>query len=320
MFSLDVSKGTLSCALTDPATRRLQWERTVHNTPEQVERLLARVPAETPWVLEPTGRDSLSVAKQAVAAGRTVLMAPPRKAKQFLASVQSRAKTDRLDARGLGLFALSAALPPYPIRSEAMERLHQLLVARRGLSRALASLKQRLPELPHAKASLQPAIADLAARLKALDRQIAQERRQLPAARTLQQVHGVGPVTAAAVGACLTSKRFPKSDQFVAYVGLDIAKRESGQRKGERGLTRQGDAELRRLLYLCAQASLRAEGSPFRAQYERERQKGLATTAALCAVARKLAKVCWSLVAHGGEYDPARVYSPRSRAAPKRFP
>src|SRR5688572_24447602 len=111
MFSLEVSKGTLACALMDPATRQPRWQRTVKNTPEQVERLLARVPAEAPWVLEPTGRYSLTVAKQAVAAGRTVLMAPPRKAKKFLESVQSRAKTDRLDARGLGLYALSAQLP-----------------------------------------------------------------------------------------------------------------------------------------------------------------------------------------------------------------
>ena len=42
-----------------------------------------------------------------------------------------------------------------------------------------------------------------------------------------------------------------------------------------------GDAELRRLLYLCAQASVRTTGSPFAQQHERERAKGLASTEVL---------------------------------------
>ena len=124
----------------------------------------------------------------------------------------------------------------------------------------------------------------------------------------LQQVPGIGPVTAARVAARLAASEFTHSDQFVAFIGLDIRVRQSGQRKGHQGLTKQGDAELRRLFYLCAQATLRARESPFVAQYEREQQKGLAKTAALCAVARKLARLCWSLARHGSDYDPTRVY------------
>jgi len=310
MLGLDVSKETLAVALLDPATRKPRWEAEVPNTPAAVAQLLAKVAPECPWVLEPTGRYSVAVAKQARAAGRRVLLAPPRKAKAFLASLQSRAKTDRLDARGLGLYALAADLPPYPLKSEAVERLTQLLTARRGLSLSLASLQQRIVELPHAAAVLKAAVADLRASMHALDRQLAAARRELPLAGRLQKVHGVGPVTATAVAACLTSKHFEKPEAFVAYVGLDVAVRSSGKRKGEWGLTKQGDAELRRLLYLCAQSSLRAQGSPFGAQYEREQAKGMSKTAALCAVARKLAKLCWSLAHHpAASYDPARVYS-----------
>ncbi len=84
--------------------------------------------------------------------------------------------------------------------------------------------------------------------------------------------------------------------------------RQSGKKHGQTGLTKQGDGELRRLLYLAAQANLRAKNSPFRAQYERERAKGLPSTAALCAVARKLARLAWSLHKHGTSYDPLRVH------------
>ena len=75
----------------------------------------------------------------------------------------------------------------------------------------------------------------------------------------------------------MQSKAFPHPDAFVAYCGLDVRVRDSGQRRGHRTLTKQEDAELRRLLYLSAQASLRSAQSPFKAQYERERAKGLST-------------------------------------------
>ena len=78
--------------------------------------------------------------------------------------------------------------------------------------------------------------------------------------------------------------------------------------------TKQGDAELRRLLYLAARANLRCKDSPFKNQYQRELAKGLAKTSALCAVARKLAKVLWSLHRHGTVYEASRV---GTRPAPK---
>jgi transposase len=307
MFSLDVSKDTLSCALFDPQTRKVLWETCVPNSVPAIAKLLDRVPAERPWVMEPTGRYSLSVAKQAVAAGRQVLLAPPRKAKRFLESIQSRAKTDRLDARGLGQYALAADLAPYPIRSDDMEALHQLLTARTGLSRSLSSLRQQRKELPCAAEPLHAAMTALEAQLKVLDAQIAKATAPLPDAARLDAVPGIGPVTAAAAVACLKSKAFSHPDKFVAYLGFDIAVRQSGRRSGERGLTKEGDAELRRLFFLCAQANRRCKKSPFKAQYERERAKGLSTTAALCAVARKMARVCWSLVAHQEKYNPDRV-------------
>lgn len=124
----------------------------------------------------------------------------------------------------------------------------------------------------------------------------------------LEKVPGIGPITAATVASRLVERSFPHSDSFVAYCGLDVAIKQSGQKRGNYGLTKQGDAELRRLLYLCAQSSVRAKNSPFKAHYEREQAKGLSKTAALCAVARKMARLCWSLVEHNQSYDPDRVY------------
>lgn len=311
MLGIDVSKDTLVCNLLDPNTRKSRWERTLPNTSQGILQLLKQTPAETPWVLEPTGRYSLPVVKQARAAGRQVLLAPPRKAQAYLRSIQTRAKTDRLDSYGLGLFALSVPLAPYPVKSDAVERLDQLLAARKGIAEAMTALRLRIAELPHAAVPLTKAVAELEAQRDALEREISQltaDHAEFAPVGELLKVPGIGRVTAAAAVSRLQAKQFSHPDQFVAYIGLDVAIRQSGKRKGERGLTKEGDAELRRLFYCCAQASLRAKESPFAAQYERELKKGLPPTAALCAVARKMARLCWSLFHHQSQYDPKRIY------------
>jgi len=84
--------------------------------------------------------------------------------------------------------------------------------------------------------------------------------------------------------------------------------RQSGQKSGNTGLTKQGDGEVRRLLYLAAQANLKTHDSLFKAHYGRERAKGLSSTAALNVVARKIARLAWSLKTHGTTYQPTRVY------------
>jgi len=309
MLGIDVSKDWLSVCCWDARRGCVRWLREVPNSEEGVRLLLEGTSSREAWALEPTGRYSELVARLGIAQGRQVLLAPPRAAKQFLASLRPRAKTDRLDAQGLARYASSVPLKPFRLKEEAMERLWQLLGARRSLALSLATFRQQRQALPQAQQHLRAACAALGEQLKALDREIAELARREPAAARLQKVPGIGPVSAATLVVRLKTSQFSNYDQFVAYMGLDLRVCDSGERRGRRVLSHHGDAELRRLLYLCAQASLRTKDSPFALQYERERAKGLASTQALCAVARKLAKVAWALVRSGADYDPNRVYS-----------
>ncbi len=191
-----------------------------------------------------------------------------------------------------------------------MDTLDQLLSARKLLAKSAAKLQQQQQELPEAAPYLEVALAALQTQVKALDKQIASLCQTTPtfeAAKRLQSVPGIGPVTSAAVTSRLTAKGFAHPDAFVAYCGLDLRVADSGEKRGKRTVSKRGDAELRRLLYLAAQSNLRCKFSPFRDQYERERAKGLSSTAALVVVARKLAKVCWSLHKRGGTYEENRV-------------
>ena len=137
MLGIDVSKDTLHCTLIDAASRHIRWSRTYPNTPQGHKSLLKATAPDVCWALEPAGSYSTQLVKVARGAGRDVPLAEPRRVKRFLQSQSPRAKCDRLDSVGLGLYALCCELPPYPLKSEKVEQLDQLVKARKGLGTAL---------------------------------------------------------------------------------------------------------------------------------------------------------------------------------------
>jgi len=114
------------------------------------------------------------------------------------------------------------------------------------------------------------------------------------------------PLTATALTVRLLSLGFDRYDQFVAYIGLDLRVCESGSFRGHRKLSRRGDATLRWLLYLAARARCAAKIGPSESAMTGSAPKASPPPRPV-RVARKLAKVAWSL-AHTGEcYRAARV-------------
>ena len=311
VLGIDVSKHTLHTTLLPAEGETPLWQRVYLNDPRGLTALLQVAPPDAAWVLEPTGRYHLAAVEAALATGRQVLSAEPRAARLFLRSRDPRAKTDRVDSLGLALFGRARALPAFRQRNPVVDEVHDLLAARKGLSLARARLSQQCQELHYGTAALQAGIDELSRQLRHLDAQIAAltvAGEGLAVVQRLQQVPGIGPVTAASLAARLVAGQFPRAESFVAYVGLDITVRQSGQSASRGRLSRRGDAELRRLLYLAAMAACRAKRSPFAAQYAHEKAKGLSCTAAYNAVARKLAKLAWSIYQHRTTYDPDRVY------------
>jgi transposase len=320
MLGIDVSKRTLHGTLVDPSTQKVCWSMEVTNDPTGIARLLRRTPATVTWVLEPTGRYHELLVHLAHAQGRDVRMAQPKRAKYYLNSLQDRAKHDHVDSYGLARYGLAQSLPAFPVKRAKLDQLEQLQAARRGVVQTLMQLQQQAQDLPLATAELTPAISALQERQRALERAIEALLQQVAGAERIQRlraVHGIGPITSTALLTCLLTRPFLCADAFVAFTGLDPKVREAGTQKGQSRLSKQGPGELRRLLYLAARSNLTIKDSPYRAQYERELAKGLCPQAALCAVARKLARTCWSLLAHASDYDPQRVHQASVRGSSK---
>lgn len=157
-------------------------------------------------------------------------------------------------------------------------------------------------------------IASFTQQIRAYDRQIETLcQAQYPETRSLQQVSGVGPLTALAFVLTLEDpSRFPKSRDLGPALGLVPRRDQSGDRDPQLGITKSGNAFLRRLLVGSAHyilgpfgpdCALRRWGLELADRGGKNAKKR-----ALVAVARKLAVLLHHLWKTGQTYDPLYQY------------
>jgi transposase len=155
-------------------------------------------------------------------------------------------------------------------------------------------------------------IEELTHEIRKYDKLIARELcGKHPATTVLQQVNGVGPLTALAFVLILADpRRFKDSRTVGAYLGLTPRKDESGEQQPQLRITKAGDPFLRRLLVSSAQYILGPFGPDsdlkrFGQALSRRGGKN-AKKRAVVAVARKLAVLLHRLWLTGEVFEPLR--------------
>lgn len=173
----------------------------------------------------------------------------------------------------------------------------------RGMADALARLAERLP------AVLIDTLREQWGMLARLDEQIVRiEQRLLAwmrqdrASKMIAAIPGVGLLTAtAAVATMGDAKAFRSGREFAAWLGLVPAQTGTGGRIRLLGISKRGDTYLRTLLIHGARAVLTHAKEPGRwLQGIGQRRPANVVTVAL---ANKMARTIWALLAHGREYD-----------------
>jgi transposase len=170
---------------------------------------------------------------------------------------------------------------------------------------------------PHLPAVIQEALTPLLETIRRLTEQIRDYDRQVVAisqqrynvSERLQQVGGVGPLTALAFVLTLEEPgRFDKSRSVGAYVGLTPKRDQSGQMDKQLRITKTGDRYLRQLLVTCSHYILGPFGpdSDLRRYGLRIAERGgkNAKKRAVVAVARKLSVLLHHLWKTGVDYEP----------------
>jgi transposase len=300
LLSVDVGKSELSaCVFADS---RVACRKTVKNTREGIEELFSLCP-NVRVVAEATSSYHDLLVEIAWEFGRPIALARGVDVRNYARSQRTRVKTDGVDAELIGRYALVTDLRDF----EPCER--EKLVLRR-LLRQRASLVRHRTAVRFVGSS-KTLIEAFNKEIAELDKQIvAMASRQEPLYSRLQTIPGVGKIVAASLVVVLwNAEQFKTKAAITCFAGLDIAIRESGAYHGRGRLSKQGDPELRRLLFLSAISGARTKSGPIREMYLRLRQRNtnpLPAHAAICACARKLLHTAWSLARSGQDFDPER--------------
>jgi transposase len=150
----------------------------------------------------------------------------------------------------------------------------------------------------------------LEARIDAIDKQLAQWAKSNHHATTLQQMLGVGLITATAFAAGVTdASLFKNGRQFAAWLGLVPKQYSSGGKSKLGAITKTGDVYLRTIL------SQGARSIVFNAQnkedaFSRWIQRLIARAGmnkTVIAVAAKQARIMWAMMARNQHYQPDRI-------------
>jgi len=173
----------------------------------------------------------------------------------------------------------------------------------------IAALEDPASDLPQAArgilAVLVEELRSLDERIAVLDREIARHARENSVARRLTTIPGIGAVTAAALTALAPpAETFQRGRDFAAWLGLTPVQRSSGGKERLGRTSRMGERTLRRLLIIGASAVARwaaRKGVPAGTWLGRmlARKPPMLVRVAL---ANKMARIVWALLARGGVY------------------
>lgn len=277
-----------------------QWgvESLIHldNQSTAIEAWLATLCGPVRLAVEPTAHYHLALVEAALARGHEVYLVNPRQLVHYRQAVNVRHKTDAEDARLLARYLAheAAQLRPFRPQDRRAQRLWALLSRRATVVQSQQRLQQSMRQV---RFSIEALLRQFQQVLRRLDQQIQRLLRALgwwADYQRCQSIPGIGPANAAALVAAYHRGAFANSDAFVAYLGLDIRLRESGRFKGQSKLTKCGEAELRRLLYCGARGA--CCHPRFAAYRQRLLDKGLSKIAARVALARKLARIAFTLM------------------------
>ena len=149
-------------------------------------------------------------------------------------------------------------------------------------------------------------VLDTHVRLRAIDRSISALQRNDDVARRLSTIPGIGPVGATALAASVADPgQFRSGREFAAWLGLTPSQNSSGCKDRLGRITKMGDRYLRKLLVVGATSLIR------RARYKPEAAdpRLVALLArkpvrvASVAMANKMARVVWAIMARGETYQ-----------------
>jgi transposase len=147
-------------------------------------------------------------------------------------------------------------------------------------------------------------------RVRELDQEIAAIAREHEAVGRLEQLRGIGPLTASALYALVgDARQYRNGREMAVSLGLTPRQHSSGGKERRLGISKRGDKYVRTLLIHGARSALRtAAGKPDRlSRWAVALAERSHPNVATVAPANKLARIAWAMLRHGTNYEPEHV-------------
>ncbi|WP_287787880.1 IS110 family transposase [Acidiphilium sp.] len=266
------------------------------------------------------------------AMGHRVKLIPPQYVKPFV----KRNKNDRNDAEAIGEAASRPSMPTVPVKSldeqaaTVIVKHRELLVGQRTAAinalrghaaefgviaakgtanvEALLAMLAETSEIPPAAkvafAAMGAHIADLDTKLAAMEKQLLEQHKSNPVSQLLVKVPGIGPITAITLALSVNPANFESGRHFAAWLGLTPRENSTGGKHRMGRISKAGSKRLRSLLVVGATSVIRVAkpGRPSSSAWLLGLLARKPKKVAAVALANKIARVVWAMMARGEAY------------------
>ena len=255
---IDVSKQCLDVYIL-PSKKYMRFE----NNLKDIKKLINKVKlfSDVLVAMQANGGYEHRVAQALTKAGLPTAVLNPSRARDFAKSLGKLAKTDRIDAECIALFAQNTQPSANITCNEELQNLSDANIRRSQLLGLLGMENNRLEQARGtSKKSIQRIIKALEKELKTIDedlkKQIDENQEYKATSELLQSIKGVGVVTATEIIAGLPELGNLGKKQITALVGLAPYNKDSGMMRGKR-MIRGGRSALRKALYMATLVATR---------------------------------------------------------------
>lgn len=319
---IDVSKETL--AICERYENRDELREIKNNKIEigKLSEKLSKNNFQGRIVMESTGRYHLQTAFALSENNLDAIVINPLIAKKYSSSSIRKVKTDKRDSQILAEIAIKEEKLPKRFnagKNELIVKKKLSLIAlldgeiqklNAAVNEFTCAFKELDLELSKADKKMMKAIGALKKRKEDLEKEteklISEIDCKADEIKKYSSIPGVSRY-AASVSSCFFSKDYNlSSKQWIAFAGIDVSVRQSGQWKGRGKLTKRGNAYLRKKLFQAAWGA-KMHDAGFKKYYDHLRTKGKSYVEALTIIARKLIVIMFNLIKNNEYYNASKI-------------
>jgi transposase len=304
-IGIDVSKAILDVYIL-PFKKYMQFKNDSKGIQKLTEKL--KTFSQDSIVMEATGGYEKPVAQSLQKVGFSVSVVNPRYIRDFAKALGKLAKTDRIDAEVIALYAEKMQPKANVMDNENQQKLAALNARRRQIIDMIIMEKNRLDKVSdELKKSIQRIIKALEKELQtineALEKSIQNDASYAQKNTLLKSIKGVGSVVAAGIIADLPELGNVSTKQISALAGLAPYNRDSGTLRGKRTIW-GGRASVRSTLYMATLVATR-HNAQIKSFYERLCNAGKQKKVAITACMHKLLIIMNAMIKHNESWRTA---------------